>query len=131
MLTIKQILKATPKDRRIRSLNVKLIINKKEKQRISFTAYSIHDAEGRIVRNPKKYKVLVLMLDTVGSFKTAKVKVDCECADYWSTFEVALHKQGAADIKHSNGELPHIKNPTLVPGVCKHLYAALTLLLNK
>lgn len=51
-----------------------------------------------------------------------QIKVSCSCEDYWSTWEVALKKQGAADIRYSNGKTPRVKNPAMIPGCCKHLF---------
>lgn len=53
------------------------------------------------------------------------VKVSCTCDDFWSVWEFALNKKGAANIKYCNGEPPLIKNPRLVAGCCKHIYAVL------
>lgn len=55
--------------------------------------------------------------------RDARVKVSCNCPDYWSTWEVALHKKGSADIRYSNGDPPDTKNPRMIPGCCKHLFA--------
>jgi hypothetical protein len=35
--------------------------------------------------------------------------------------EYALNSQDAADIKNSNGQYPHIRNPDNNPGICKHI----------
>lgn len=50
-----------------------------------------------------------------------KIKVSCTCARHKFVFEYALHRQGAADIIHSNGEPPRETNPDLSPGICKHV----------
>jgi hypothetical protein len=53
------------------------------------------------------------------------IKVSCTCDNFWSNWEVALHKKGAADIIHSNGKKPTVKNPTMLAGCCKHLFRLL------
>lgn len=50
-----------------------------------------------------------------------KCKVSCSCSDFMYVDEVALFKKANADIYFSNGELPVIKNPKMVPQLCKHL----------
>lgn len=52
------------------------------------------------------------------------VKVSCDCDRFMFTYEVALWKHGAADIVHSNGQLPVTTNPKMVPGCCKHIISA-------
>lgn len=54
-----------------------------------------------------------------------RLKVECDCEYHCFTCEVALHRYGAADIIHSNGEFPHTTNPRGIPTVCKHLYVLL------
>lgn len=49
------------------------------------------------------------------------VKVSCTCERFTYVWEVALWKQGAADILYSNGEMPTQTNPRMIPGCCKHL----------
>ena len=73
----------------------------------------------------RKYKQTVESLEPEKRLRLAYVKVSCTCDDYWATWEYALHRKGAADIKFSNGEKPIDKNPKLIPGVCKHLYRVL------
>lgn len=50
-----------------------------------------------------------------------KCKVSCSCSDFMYVDEVALFKKANSDIYFSNGELPVIKNPKMVPQICKHL----------
>lgn len=57
--------------------------------------------------------------------RDALVKVSCQCDDYWSTWEFALHRKGAADIIYSNGEPCDVRNPKFIPGCCKHIFAVL------
>jgi hypothetical protein len=51
--------------------------------------------------------------------------------DFWSCWEYALSKRGAARIEYSNGEAPIEKNPQLIPGCCKHLYYLAQTLIEK
>ncbi len=138
MLTIKQILKATPKV--VLNLLHDVKITSIERKRNTKTGnpivraitYSMHDAHGKVKAKPEKYKTSVEGLMGAGSKVSTKyVKVSCSCPHFWSVCEVALNKQGAADIKYSNGELPHIKNPAMIPSVCKHLSALLTMVATR
>ncbi len=93
------------------------------------------------LRNPTPHVVTVIGLDAKSNpttrlrknqipkiSKQKRVQIDCDCADYLYTWEVALWTYGAAKIRRSNGEHPEVKNPGLVPGCCKHLTAVLKLI---
>ncbi len=64
-------------------------------------------------------------------FGRATVHVSCNCEDHTFTFEYALAERDAAKMTYSNGEFPIIKNPKLVPGLCKHLYVVAQKLFEK
>lgn len=50
------------------------------------------------------------------------VKVSCSCEAFtYYGIEYVLRKRGAADIVHSNGKRPDIRNPKLVLFLCPHL----------
>jgi hypothetical protein len=76
-------------------------------------------------RETKKHIVVVESLEPKKSLGLSKVKVSCGCEDFCFTWEVALHKKGAADIRHSNGDKPVEKNPAMRAGCCKHVYKIL------
>lgn len=59
------------------------------------------------------------------------VKVSCSCPDFWATWEVALARRGAADVMYSNGELPIVRNPRMIPACCKHVVKTVDLLFRK
>lgn len=59
------------------------------------------------------------------------VKLSCSCDDFLFRFEYALYRKGAADIRHSNGEPPEVRNPSFTPGCCKHLIALREVLIDK
>ena len=77
------------------------------------------------MREIQKYRCTVEGVNPGERLSKGNVKVSCECPDYWATWEVALKRQGAADIHFSNGDRPLVKNPSMVPGCCKHLYRLL------
>lgn len=130
-LTIKQILKATPKPIHnvasyVRASNVKL---SKKIPRLTATTMSTHDNNGEPKRSPQRYETIVTGLMGTGTLLTSKyVKVSCTCDFFWAHSEVALHKQGAADIHFSNGKDPVVRNPKMIPYVCKHLVKVLKLI---
>lgn len=53
------------------------------------------------------------------------------CDDFWSTWEYALAKRGAANSEYSNGEPPVVRNPKFVPGCCKHIFRLSELLIEQ
>lgn len=107
MLTAKQIMKNTTADR-----------VEKAKSLVVHTT-----AMGYVVESDGKfYSVSV-------TSQGKHVEVSCNCPDFCYTWEVALHRKGAARIIHSNGEPPDSRNPSMLAGCCKHIYA--TLLIRK
>ena len=143
MLTIKQILANTPRDRLFRSqyvllsgLQFRAVKFDKDKNIILPPSYEVR-TQTRLgspmpqYERGKIYKTSVVSLDGRIPINNGHVKVLCSCPDYLFTWEVALHKYGAADIIYSNGEYPEIKNPLEIPGVCKHLAAFLIYLRHK
>ena len=61
----------------------------------------------------------------------SKLWVHCSCPYFLYYVEVALTLQGSSSIYDSNGNMPRINNPKVVPYVCKHLFAALLMLQNR
>jgi hypothetical protein len=129
-LTAKQILKSSFPIVRQSSEHVKISavkpgVLKSGAPKLVATAYSTHDANGKPKREKEKYKCAVYGLSRDSRLFEGPVKVSCNCAYFTYTCEVALHKKGAADIIHSNGEDPDDKNPAYKPSPCKHLYVVL------
>lgn len=88
-------------------------------------SYSTHDHKGlRKKHTPNDY---VSTIEVVGKY----VVLSCSCDDFWAVWEVALSAQGAARVEYSNGERPIERNPTMIPGCCKHLYRLGTRLIEK
>ncbi len=53
----------------------------------------------------------------------SKVWVHCSCPYYLYHCEVVNAKHKSSDIINSNGQLPLVRNPRMIPHVCKHLVA--------
>ena len=51
--------------------------------------------------------------------------VSCTCPRWMYMWEYAMAKRGAAQIIYGNGEPPSETNPSLSPGICKHVFKAL------
>ena len=77
------------------------------------------------------YQTIELVKGKRVSDKGATIKVSCDCGFHTFTCEVALFRQGAADIITSNGEYPYIRNPRAIPLVCKHLLVVITNILKR
>lgn len=71
---------------------------------------------------------LVVVEDLSGAgFVDSKtpVQVSCGCDRFKFKWEWALHRQGAAQIIHSNGAAAVVTNPRGIPCACKHIFLAL------
>ena len=53
------------------------------------------------------------------------IQVSCDCDRFKYMWEWALHRQGAAQIIHSNGAAAKITNPRGIPCGCKHIFLVL------
>ena len=134
MLTVKQMLKITPKNIHTNAEYVRIqrVIrgwNKKTTNpALRFqTVYSTHDHTGKKKNYApeihQSYVEGLMGTDTPIGLKY--VRVSCTCPYFKFYCEAALHKYAAADIIYSNGERPIITNPRMLPMVCKHLVKVL------
>lgn len=127
-MTMKQIYNRTPRMRKIASLYVKITHIKlgRNRQGLPFAAsqsYSAHHIlpTGRVIRVRAKIKYVTTL---VVISKRGHCKVSCSCPDFtFAGWEYSLAERGAADIEYGNGAAPDIKNPSQVPGACKHVIA--------
>lgn len=55
--------------------------------------------------------------------KHTKVLVQCSCESFVYNFEYANARRGASYMIYCNGEPPVWTNPSMAPGLCKHLVA--------
>jgi len=63
-----------------------------------------------------------ITVDVDSSFIVNGIAVH-NCPDYLYRWEVANARVGSSKIIHSNGQPPNVTNPTMRPGLCKHLLA--------
>lgn len=54
----------------------------------------------------------------------SKVYVHCSCPYFLYFCEVAVAARGSSSVINSNGAYPKIRNPSLRPYLCKHLFQA-------
>lgn len=55
----------------------------------------------------------------------SKAWVSCSCEYFLYHCEVADTKKDSSSIKYSNGAMPKVTNPRMIPHICKHLIAAI------
>lgn len=122
-LTIRQILSKTPPSRRQAAEWVKVTEVKVKKSPRGFPlvlAKTIAVADNKGVRkSPRPQHKYVTTIEVLSK----GCIVSCSCDDFKYTWEYALTKRGSAVAEYSNGEPPVDRNPSLVPGGCKHIYA--------
>lgn len=134
-MNLPQLLNRTPKSRFESAKYVKLTQLKmgydRDGKAIAYCqSYSTHRIapDGTAVPNLDRFRYVTLI-----RFIDNKLNahVSCSCEDFTFTFEVALHKKDAAEIEYSNGELPLIRNPKMIPGACKHVIKLLQTIKSK
>ena len=52
--------------------------------------------------------------------------VHCSCPFFKYNLEVALAKTGNSSVIKSNGDLPVVRNPDMIPYLCKHINKSYT-----
>jgi hypothetical protein len=108
-------------------INVKPSVTKDGRARIMCHTKSYALADG-VPKKPfqiVRHKTLVEAVHPGAGLYSGTVKVSCDCEDFWARWEYALNRNGAADIRFSNGQPPVEKNPRRVPGACKHVFKVL------
>lgn len=124
--TLLQLIDLTPPSIRVNAEDCvvnKLVTGKSKSGRpiVKALVLSTHDSQGNMKTHRAKHQCYIEGLSDREKVNPKYVKVSCDCGFFWSHCEVALHRVGAADIIHSNGQPPNIKNPTYRPILCKHL----------
>jgi hypothetical protein len=131
-MTIAQIRKYTPFNRRVSSKIVKIVEIKVKK---NIDGYPLILAKTISTETPKgeakNLKTAPHYVTSIELYPKKQVIVSCSCDDWLFTYEVACNKKGAARIEYSNGENPGTRNPAMTPGCCKHLYALSTKLISE
>ena len=139
-MTMKQIQANTPRDRKILVPYVSITHLKKKQtkpdrrrilQAITSSTGAPHPRSGQVLKKKEKNRYITYVEALQGDSKPlgkSYIKVSCECGDFWSHWEYALNRRGAADIEYSNGEPPVVTNPTLIAGACKHIMAMFQLI---
>lgn len=133
-LTLRQLIKSTPsniqylsRDTRVKKVK-KQYDKKTNRARLLAQVYSVPDTgTGRI------HTCSITIKGMKNKFSDIKVPVvvSCNCENYMFTWEVANNKKGSSEIEFSNGELPLMTNPSLVPGLCRHLVCLGNRIINK
>lgn len=121
-MTIRQIMAKTPPSRRNASQWVKISAIKVRKSPQGYPmvlakTISGHSAQG-VRKSPQPQHRYVTTIEVRNKHSI----VSCSCDDFLFTWEVALAKNGAAQVEYSNGARPTDRNPSMIPGCCKHVY---------
>ncbi len=70
------------------------------------------------------HKLWIKLYGPGDSRSSEQCVVSCDCENYLFHHEVANTSYDSSVIEHSNGAYPSETNPNMMPGLCKHLYAA-------
>lgn len=134
-MNLPQLLKRTPKHRIEGAQYVKLTKLKLGYDKDGFAiaycqSYSTHhvepDGSTKVSDTRYRYVTYIKFVDN-----KLNVNASCSCPDWMYRWEYALHQKGAANIEYSNGQAPTATNPTLRPGVCKHMVKLLQTIKSK
>ena len=127
MLTLKQFMRKTDRERHNRSAYVRIVGMKTGRFQnglgyVASKSYSTHkvNAQGKMVRIPKPqhHVTVITFID-----KRLHVHCACSCEDNTFRWEFANTQKDASEIEYSNGEPPNTTNPTMRTSLCKHMVA--------
>jgi hypothetical protein len=137
-LRLRDVYARTPdryKDRALgsaRTRSLKRRINRADGRLVILSViYTTLDSNGNRKANPDMHYQVIQQLSKGRTLWDSKCKVSCSCLDFLFTDEVSLFKRANSDVRFSNGELPVIKNPRMIPQVCKHLVHLTHVVRNK
>lgn len=126
-LTVRKILRGTPRLFHNNSRYVRQLSIKKAKTASGLTAYlGVMRTNDPMRSKPaRKRHVCIIGLDPDSGKPVNRQRViaQCDCESYVFTFEYANAANNCARLLYSNGEYPGFTNPELHPGFCKHLIA--------
>jgi hypothetical protein len=121
--SIDQIIRITPRSRRENAAHVHIVGARRVRRRnggIQIISMTVENGTRR-----HQQEIRVVNPQWTGLFtdpSNGGVILTCDCSDWMFTWEWVMAQHGAAEIIHGNGDPPHIKNPNMIPGVCKHLF---------
>lgn len=70
---------------------------------------------------------MIRVYDAKSMRSDAQAWVTCDCEHWKFVCEVAAARVGSSTVIHAKNAPPRIKNPAMIPQLCKHLYAATAL----
>lgn len=135
-LTLAQMLRKTPAyvqkgSRNTKVLSAKMVLTTKGRfKKLKATVLRVSNDNVKHNRQNTEIMALTSGPEVKLSESTVKVSCTCEAFTYWG-IEYVLHKHGAADIIHSNGKSPDLRNPAQVIYLCPHLAKMALLVLYK
>jgi hypothetical protein len=136
MLTLGQIITATPNEVKKRSRGVRTVRLKRSSFKDGRSYYEFQTSSGGVKKKKRKSSnyatIVVLYSDKKAQPKPTKnteAWASCTCEFFKFYCENALAKQGSSSIIHTRGYKPKgvrpSVNPRRIPMVCKHLIAVL------
>jgi hypothetical protein len=109
--------------KQVKLSNIKFTVSAKGRKAVLATCQTVTEDKAGNVKMGDKHKCSIIGLENDGLLSKQRCMVSCSCSRFLYYFEVALAAKGAAKIKYSDGSPPHVTNPNMITGMCKHLIA--------
>jgi len=140
-MPLRKLLRGTPRLMMNNSVDVEILELKRTKTRSglpAIKAITVTNDPYRPTKVIRKHKTFIIGAELDAELNPAdkpvnkqkKVICSCDCENFVFTFEYANAASGASRIVYGNGEPPVVTNPTMAPGLCKHLVAVATRLIK-
>lgn len=124
MLTLRQLVRNTPRAIAIRALmqcrtNITraLITEDDFGNRVREVAGLVRATDG------DRFAIIMFYEPDKKDLPASRVWIHCSCPFYLYHNEVVNALRKSSDVINSNGELPVVRNPRMIPYMCKHLIA--------
>jgi hypothetical protein len=124
MLTLRQLVVATPRPILSRSLMQCRVHITKATEDLDEFGNTVKECSALVrATDGDRYCTIMIYQPDIKNLALSKVWLHCSCPYYTFNVEVVNAMKRSSDILNSNGEMPRIRNPRMIPHLCKHLIA--------
>ncbi len=124
MLTLRKLVTATPRPILIRALMQCRVNITRAVQDADEFGNPVKECAGLVrATDGDRFAVLMFYNPEKKNLAESKIWAHCSCPYFTFNVEVTNTLRKSSDIINSNGELPVVRNPRMIPHFCKHLVA--------
>jgi len=124
MLTLRKLIVATPRPVMIRALMQCRVNVTRAVEDVDDFGNTVKECAGLVrATDGDRFAVIMFYEPSKKNLAESKVWAHCSCPYFTFNVEVTNALKKSSDVINSNGELPMVRNPRMIPHFCKHLVA--------